>query len=1064
MISPGGGVIPLGTHKQRTLLAALALDAGRPVTADVLIDRVWDTDPPAQARNALHAYLARLRKALAVTESHQGGSVRIERDAAGYLLRVEPARVDLLRFRALHRQSLSEGADPGRQAETLNRALSLWSGPALAGAIGGWAERARAGLDAEHAESAVLWGRAALRVGQHDAVILRLRELAGQHPLIEPLTEVLMLALRQAGRPAEAMDCYSAARRYLVAELGSEPGPALRELHGELLRGDGENPDVAAVQLLRPSRVSPAELPPRSGRFTGRTRETANLNEVVSNSWRAGTLPLIAVVGAAGVGKTSFVVHWAHRVAAEFPDGQIFIDLRGFSAQTPVRPAQALRRLLRSLGVESERVPDSLSEATALYRSLLAGKRTLVVLDNAISAEQVEALLPGGSANAVLVTSRNRLAGLAVRHGGSQFVLDALPADQAHTLINLIIGGRRSALEPKAVQELAVRCGHLPLALCIAAANLADDPTQSIATYLAKHHAGRWLTDLAVPGGSDHSVQAAFDLSLRTLNQRQQHLLVLLGLVPGPDFTAEAAAALTAEDRATSEEDLARLVNAHLLQRTSSGRFAFHDLIQEYARNRADTIQPAERTAATGRLYAYYWAVSDVADRALQPGALRLPAVDRPTRSDAVPTRLSPLPSLSEQEAREWFGAELVNLVAACRHAAQHGPRPDATRLADALGGYLWTQRDLLTWSTVAQAAALAARATGDRHAMAAAEIALARIADCRGDYQPALAHLRIAVDLARQADWPAAQAAALSSTAALLTELGDHRAADQHHRDALSISRSSGARLQEGRTLVHLGIRHFEQGQLTTAYDVFVAALTLIDAEGSRIGRTIILNNLAQICVLRRNFDEAFARAHDTLRICAEVGYVPSNVVARAMLSASKIETGDVAGAFAEAHQALAVAAELDDPYYLGVAHHWVATTYDAAGNRRRAIESHRAAYRFTTLIQSRYLQVEHSIALALAQHRLSRAENLRLVHGSGVPELERSLQISRDNAYRGLEGAALGAQAEIARDAGQLQRARQLARHALSLQSQAGWRTAGDLLSALLAVPAAGPAVVPS
>jgi tetratricopeptide (TPR) repeat protein/transcriptional regulator with XRE-family HTH domain len=814
--------------------------------------------------------------------------------------------------------------------------------------------------------------------------------------------------------------------------------------HAEFVRLAAGLPRGSAPTPL----VTPAELPSPSGNFTGRERDTTRLSDVVHAARDAGSMPFVAVVGPAGVGKTTFVVHWAHRMRSEFPDGQIFTDLRGFSTEPHTPPATALRRLLWSLGVPADRIPHDPDEAAALYRSLLSDKRMLIVLDNAISARQVRPLLPGGPGNAVVVTSRNQLPELTAQHGSRQLVLDALTGDEAHQLIRRVIGGKRLAVEPDAARNLASRCGHLPLALCIAAAHLAGNPNQTITAYLTGQHTGSWLNTLSSPGDPEQTVKAAFDLSLRTLTERQQKLLDLLGLIPGPTFTVATAAALTGDGPAAAEQDLVRLANAHLIQHVSPDRFAFHDLIREYATNRADA-QPTELTTeSTLRLYHFYRDVTDSADRIRQPGALRLP-----TATDAIP----PAPDLDEQSARAWFTDETANLVAACLQAGSSSRtevRTVATRLADALSGHLWTRRDLATWTAVANCAADAARTDDDLTAQASAEIALAKIANCRCAYPTAMTHLGKALHLSRRAGWQAAEAETLGSMAALHDELGDAPTALRCWQAALTISRQTGARLQQGRTLLQIGIHHHEQGQLTKAQDTLETALKLVDAENSRIGRAIILNNLADVYLLRQDFDQAAAHADEVLRICDDLGHISGTVFAQLVQSAANRGRRLVSEALHDSLSALAIATTLDDAHTLSNAHHEVAESYDAIGDQARGIEHHRAAHRLTILIQSRFLDLRHSIALTIAAHRLSQtglAAHHRLIPPN-LPDLTAALRQAHDSGYRSLEGAALAAIAEISRDTGDHANARRYARRSLALQSEAGWRTDRALLTAIV------------
>jgi DNA-binding SARP family transcriptional activator/tetratricopeptide (TPR) repeat protein len=1039
-----GAPVVLGPLKQRMLLGLLLCRPGAEVASDELIDALWSSPPPASAANNLRTYVHRLRRVL-------GEGLITGNGRPGYRLHADRLSVDTAEFLAWcgEAEAALERDDPVGARTALAAAVALRRGPAFADvgrldAIGDEAgrleERWLLAVE-QRLEMDLNLGRAAELVGE-------LTALVGRHPYRERFIALLMLALYRSGRQTDALAVYRRAAAVLAAELAVEPGPELTELHRAMLRQDSglERPAVAAAAPATAAAVRPAELPSGSVHFTGRTRESAALTAALAAGRRVRTLPIVAVVGPAGVGKTSLVVEWAQLIAPEFPDGQIFVDLRGFSAEPVTQPADALRRLLWSLGVEANRVPGTADEASALLRSLLYGKRLLIVLDNVVSAGQVAPLLPGGHGNAVVVTSRNRLAGLTARHGAQQVLVDALAADEALALIGRIIGAHRLAAEPDAARELAQRCGHLPLALCIAAANVAEEPAQTIAGYLAGHRSGTWVSALRITGDPEQTVMAAFDLSLRSLTTRQQRLLALLGLVPGPHFTVDGAAALAGGDRATAEEDLLRLVHAHLVQRAATDRFAFHDLIREYAASRSHTVGEDERAAAVHRLYSYYRDVSDAADRVLQPGALRLPIRVDEDWSGRFPA--------DGQAAQDWFAGELPNLVAACRDAADHGPRPVATRLADSIAGYLWTRVDLDTWSTVAEAAARAARATGDVQARAAAEIALARIADGRCDFTAGVDRYGAAVDLARRAAWREGEGVALGSMAALHGELGDPGLAVRQLEAARVISREIGDRLHEGRTLLLLGAYRVDQGELVLAGELFGDALALIDQEGSRIGRAIILDNIAELRVLQRRFDEAAGHAEEALRICEEIDHVSCKISACVNLSAACRGRGDARGALPHVQRALAISAT-PDARNLGVVLHEAADVYDELGEPGRAIEYRRAAYRLSTSAQTRWLGISHAVALALAEHRRSVAGD-RGADEPAAPDLHQALRDARHSGYRGLEGAALGALTEVSRDEGRAGDAAGYAREALRLQGESGWRSDRELLTRIVA---AGP-----
>jgi DNA-binding SARP family transcriptional activator/tetratricopeptide (TPR) repeat protein len=1037
-VTVDGVPVAVGPPKQRAVLGLLLARPGVEVSSGELIDALWGSPPPASAANNLRTYVHGLRRVL-------GGDLITGNGRPGYRLHTDLLWTDTGQFLAhcADAESSREGSDPVAVRAALAAAVALRRGPAF-GDLGDltaiedeasrWEERWLRALE-QRVELDLDRGHPADLVGE-------LTDLVSRHPYRERFVAFLMLALYRSGRQTDALAVYRRTATALTEELGVEPGAELTELHRAMLRQDAglDQPDGRPAAPVTEAAPTPAELPSAPGHFTGRTRESAALTAALADARQDEALPIIAVVGPAGVGKTSLVVEWARTASADFPDGQIFADLRGFSAEPVKSPAEALRRLLWSLGVDASRAPGSADEAGALLRSLLAGKRMLMVLDNVASAAQVAPLLPGGSGNAVIVTSRNRLAGLVAGHGARQVRLEALAEDEALGLIERIVGPGRVGAEAGAARELVERCGRLPLALCIAAANIAEEPDQTIAAYLAEHRAGTWIRTLRDAGDPDRTVMAAFDLSLRRLTAGQQRLLVLLGLVPGPSFTVDAVAALAGGDRETVDTDLRRLVNAHFVERAAAGRYTFHDLIREYARSRSSIAADDDRAAAAGRLYDYYRDVSDAADRALQPGALRLPPAPGQGPADRF--------AGDRPAAQSWFADEQANLIAACRAAGEHGTERAAIRLADAAGRYLWTQGDLDTWSAVAEAGVRAAVAVGDVQGLAAARIALARIADGRCDFTAGVAQYGEAVELARQVHWREGEGVALGSMAALHGELGNPELAVRQLEAALAISRESGDRLHEGRTLQHLGAYRAEQGELELAADLFGQALAIIDEQGSRIGRAIVLTNMAGLCLLRRDFDQATRHAEEALHICDEVNHLSCRVSALINLSAAARGRGAAHAALPHVQQALALSAALDTRE-LGSILNEAAEVYDALGEDDRAIEYYRAAHRLTATAQTRSLSISNAIALALAEHRRSGAGEA----GPGTPDLDQALEDARRSGYRGLEGAALAALAEVSRDQGDAGIAADYAERALRLQRESGWRDEPELLTGIIA-----------
>ncbi|MCA2225314.1 AfsR/SARP family transcriptional regulator [Nonomuraea aurantiaca] len=574
--------ILLGPPRQRAVLALLALEAGRTVSVERLIEGLWGERAPTGARGMVQGYVSRLRPALA------RANVTIAYYSQGYLLRLAADQVDVHEFRnAVARARTMESAEA--RATGLRRALTLWRGEPLSGVSGGGLlDLLRDALVEERLSVTEECLNAETRAGRHAGLVPELIALVAENPFREGLVGLLMLALYRAGRRVDALERYERTRRRLTEELGLDPSPELRQLRQRILRGKVStirSPDLSALDETESWEASatPAQLPPEPGQFTGRAAELRLLDSAATGDDAAA---ISMVTGTGGVGKTALAVHWGHRMRSLFPDGQLYVNLRGHSPERPLRPIEALGQFLRGLGVPAERVPHAEEEASAAYRSLLADRRVLVILDDAGSEEQVRPLLPGGRRCATVITSRDRLTGLVARDGALPVPLGMLAPEEAGALVGRLLGDERLAAERDAARELARACGYLPLALRVAAAGVLGRPAGGIAGQV-RRLTGTRLSSLAVNGDPHAAVRGAFDLSYRRLDPPSRRLFRLLGLIPGPAFTAEAAAALSGASLAETEHLLCRLAAAHLIEESEPGRYTFHDLMREYARERA---------------------------------------------------------------------------------------------------------------------------------------------------------------------------------------------------------------------------------------------------------------------------------------------------------------------------------------------------------------------------------------------------------------------------------------------------------------------------------------------
>lgn len=644
-----GQSLDVGTPRQQAVLAVLLVDIGRPVPIETLVDRVWGENPPAQARNVLYSHLSRIRRMFTTA-----GDLEIVRRNAGYVLTADPDAVDLHRFTRLVDSGNDTGLSDVDRAAALTEALRMWTDTPLAGLSGDWVDEVRATLHRRRLDAAVRWGELELRLGHPESVINTMSDLVSAYPLAEPLEALLMRALHAAGRDAEAVDRYAAVRQRLADELGTDPGPELRDLHSAILRG--ELPTAS-----RPSNVAvPAQLPPDVPGFAGRAEELRRLDGLLAE--HSAATRIVVLSGTAGVGKTTVSVHWAHRVSGEFPDGQLYVNLRGFDPTgAPVTAVEAMRGFLEALEVPPNRIPTSPAAQAGLYRTLLAKRRVLVVLDNARDAEQVRPLLPGAPGCLVLVTSRNQLTGLAA--AGAHLVgVDLLDDAESHAMLSARLGATRIAAEPAAVDEIIDLCARLPLALAVVAARAATHPTFSLAALAGQLRDARGSLDEFAGTDPATDPRAVFSWSYLRLSPAAARLFRLLGVHPGPDIGTRAAASLAALPAGKVRPVLAELAQTHLIAEPSPGRYACHDLLRAYATELVEVKEsPTDREAAVRRLLGHYSHTAYHAEGFLGPRR-EVPPTPTPLWPGTEPE-----PILDHKQALAWFRAEYRILLTAVR-------------------------------------------------------------------------------------------------------------------------------------------------------------------------------------------------------------------------------------------------------------------------------------------------------------------------------------------------------------------------------------------------------------
>jgi DNA-binding SARP family transcriptional activator/tetratricopeptide (TPR) repeat protein len=985
LVRSGGAVVPVRRGKQRAVLAALLLSGGQVVSLDELAEILWEAEPPPSARVTIQNYVMRLRQALGDT----GGS-RISTQPHGYLIRVDPAELDVARFEALLGAAREAARDSSwdTAAAQSREALALWRGEPLSD-VGSEVLAAREVPRLAELRLQALEVRidADLHLGRQAEVLAESRQLVSGHPLREHLHGLLMLALYRDGRQAEALAAYRDARRVLVEELGTEPGTGLRELHQRMLAGD----PALVVPAAAPPAAGPAvprELPAGVAHFTGRTRELAALSGLLGapGAQAPGTVVISAIGGTAGVGKTALAVHWAHQAAGRFPDGQLYVNLRSYDPARPVTPADALAGFLRSLGVAGQDIPVEEADRAARYRSLLAGRRMLVVLDNAGSAEQVRPLLPGDPACAVVVTSRDSLTGLVARDGAQRLDLDLLPPEDAVGLLRALIGARVDA-DPAAAALLASRCCRLPLALRVAAELAAARPAAPLAELAGELADRQRRLDLLDADGDPRSaVRAVLSWSCRHLDTAAARALRLIGLHPGPDLDLYAAAALIGTTPAGAGQLLDQLAHAHLIQPARPGRCGMHDLLRAYACELAAQDGKQEQRAALTRLFDYYLAAAGASMDALAPAERHL----RPL----IPPSATPLPPLRTPDAASaWLDAERPVLVAVAAGMATGGWPEDAIRLSTILfryyrdiGGHYDDALAVHTHALhaaersgdrAAQADALRNRGMVDyrlgRYQQAADQIRQA-LEICRdlGDrsgqarahsnlgvvlwgwarYQPSAEHFRQALVLHRELGDQFGQANALDSLGTALGRAGHYPQAAEHHRQALEICRELGNRRGEARALANLGAVLSWQGRCQEAVGHLQSALAVFRQFGDRLGEADALKDLAAALRCQGRYDEAVCHHKQALAMFRELGNRSGETEALNGLGEAFLASGQPGDALAQHTSALALASQIGDAYEQARAHHGLARAHQAAGDPGQARHHWQQALAlFTTL-----------------------------------------------------------------------------------------------------------------
>ncbi|GAA2677150.1 BTAD domain-containing putative transcriptional regulator [Streptomyces aculeolatus] len=966
------------TGRQRALLTILLLDAGQVVSVERIADRLWEGRPPSSAPARVRALIAELRRMLGVR-----GPEIIATRSPGYLIRVGAGELDSVTF-ASRISEACVAADAGRLHEALDlydEALGLWRG-----------EPAPAVLDVSSAaefqrlselRGSALEGRAdaLLGLGQYDTVISDQRAAAAEQPLRERLRGQLMLALYRAGRTAEALKTYRDFRDLLVAELGAEPTPGLQRLHRQILENDPELAPPRGAPVPASERPSPPrQLPPEARWFVGRGADL----EVLDRAHAEGD-GLVVIAGSPGVGKTALAVHWARRAADLFPDGQLFLDMRGFTEGESVSVAQVLPQLLQGLGCLSSDIPVAVEAQIAAYRSLLADRRILLVLDDVTEPAQVRALLPTGLGCMTVVTSRDRLSGLLALDGARRHHLDVLSEHEALQLLAHGVGEQRLHHEHASAVELAGLCQYLPLVLRVAAARLSDRRHCTIGDYVRDLRERGRLERLDADGDGRTTIRAALEKSYETLKPASRRMFRLLSLVPAHDVSVSAAAALAGIPRAQADDQLDDLARVHLLTQTEADRYTCHDLLLEYAAGCARREDSeADREEAVVRLLEYLMeSVLNVVRTAGLVHSLPQNPAPAGVGQESFPT---------EEQAWAWVTKEFDNIVAALTHAAEHGPRMYAWLLVDGVQDVLHHRRTLVEWLRIADIGLQAARAEGDLTGQAAMHLSLGHARWRLTELHTALREYEQGRTLARAAAWRKGEAIALMGGGVAHKQLGCLADAVGRYEQSVAVYRELGHEYGEALGLSNLASANFELAHLEEAESGLLAALRLTDRCGSKNLEALTLVNLGRVRQEQHRPTES-RRAHEqALRVAADAAFRYAR--AEACNGLGRILVGE--GAFEEA-----------------------AAMYGLALELARTLESVKC-------------QTDALVGLAEAELRQSGV-------GSATRRLRAALVLADHAGYRAGQVEAGLVQAEIHRVAGDYAQAGEEARRALDLAQAA-------------------------
>jgi DNA-binding SARP family transcriptional activator/tetratricopeptide (TPR) repeat protein len=901
-----GKPVDVSAGRSSALLAVLAMSAGKVVSIERLADMVWGEDLPANARRSVQTYVTRLRSAI--------GGETITTAGAGYVLNLEPENVDALRFLQLLDHA---DADPSTERDRVAAALELWRGNPLEGVQSAWlADYERPRLVERYLSALERRIDLDIAAGRANELVAEVRDVAGQHPLRESIWARLIVVLDRCGRQAEALESYETIRSRIAAELGVDPGPELQRIYANLLQGTPPRSDEppAASPGPAPDRLVPRQLPADIESFAGRDDALAALDGLIDGSTDAADLveqPVVitALHGAGGIGKTTLAVHWAHRVADRFPDGQLYLNLRGFGPGDPMAPAEALEVLLRGLGVPADQVPADIDARSALLRTVLADRRVLMLLDNARDAEQVRPLLPGGGGALVMVTSRSQLRGLAAREGAGRVAVDTLSLDDATAMLAAGLEGQRVAYDGASLAELAELCGCLPLALAVAVERAGRYPDSELSDLILELRDEHERLD-ALDTGDDPltSVRAVFSWSYQALDEDTAETFRLVGRYLGTDFALPAVAALAGLTTGRARRLLDALTDVNLLRRTRHGRYAMHDLLRAYAAELPASGRTGEDVAIR-RLISWY--VHSTADASTKLSADRDP---RFMEMGEPEPGIAPLSFADGRQARDWFDAEWLTLTRVVSFAAEHGEPVAAYRLVNKLYNYIEGYRPPAEAITLQQIGREAAASVGHRADEGFITNQLGISYGRLGDYERCIEYLEQAKERFQAEQHLGGEQMVLINLGIAYRSTGRHDEALQNLQRALQLRLDEEHGGDTATVLVNISRLHLEAGRPGEAVETAARAVEELRGKNRWESEAIALETLGMAQAAHRAYPEAEKCFREALDVHRQLGRRWREAVTLAQLGRVERDTERLDAARDSWQQALAILDEIGE------------------------------------------------------------------------------------------------------------------------------------------------------